>query len=180
MCRKYLGGKKGRSGEDENHERDETHTAEERRKEHKGYDGENTHERNGDLLHGRRMNSLKSLHIHCVPKCRSKTSRCFPNANGSARRAGRTEVSATWKDGSHCAFSTSEQTQKLIVKGMKCEVCVKNVKNALLDVDGVVEARVDLDSGTCHVATSRDVTREELVRTVESVGFEIEQDIPST
>jgi len=63
---------------------------------------------------------------------------------------------------------------------MKCEVCVKNVKNALLDVDGVVEARVDLDSGICQVATSRDVTREELVRTVESVGFEIEQDIPSS
>ena len=62
-----------------------------------------------------------------------------------------------------------------MVKGMKCKVCVKNVKNALLELDNVADVQINLDSGTCDVTTTKDIAREELVRTIEAAGFEVDQ-----
>lgn len=52
---------------------------------------------------------------------------------------------------------------------------MKNVKNALLELDSVADVKINLDSGTCDVTTTKDIAREELVRTIEAAGFEVDQ-----
>ena len=99
----------------------------------------------------------------------------FPIRTCSIRSVGGTRLAASSKNRLQCASSAADGTQKLMVKGMKCEVCVKNVKNALLELDSVADVKINLDSGTCDVTTTKDIAREELVRTIEAAGFEVDQ-----
>jgi len=104
----------------------------------------------------------------------------FPARTCIPRSVGRTKPTSSSRNRLQCASSASGGTQELSVKGMKCEVCVKNVKNALLELDGVAEVKINLDSGTCEVTTTKDIAREELVCMIEAAGFEVEQGLSST
>lgn len=104
----------------------------------------------------------------------------FPTRTCAPRSVGGTKLAANSRNRLQCASSASGGIHKLSVKGMKCEVCVKNVKNALLELDGVAEVKINLDSGTCEVATTKDIAREELVCMIEAAGFEVEQGLSST
>lgn len=57
------------------------------------------------------------------------------------------------------------------VKGMTCNHCKRNVENAISELDGVEEVRVDLASGETQVIG--DVSREDVSKAVESIGYEL-------
>lgn len=60
----------------------------------------------------------------------------------------------------------------LVIGGMHCEHCRRSVTDALDALDSVA-ANVRLSDGTAEVAYERPVRDEELIRAVESAGFEI-------
>lgn len=60
----------------------------------------------------------------------------------------------------------------LVIDGMHCEHCRGSVTDALDALDGVA-ANVRLADGTAIVAYERSVRDEELIRAVESAGFEV-------
>lgn len=62
--------------------------------------------------------------------------------------------------------------KKVLVEGMSCGHCVMHVQNALLDIEGVKSAKVDLDSKTALVEADRDLTEAEIKAAVEDAGYE--------
>lgn len=62
-------------------------------------------------------------------------------------------------------------TTTLTVAGMTCGHCKATVEKALLEVDGVDQATVDLDSGVVSVAHSDQVQVETLTSAVGSAGY---------
>lgn len=60
----------------------------------------------------------------------------------------------------------------LVIGGMHCEHCRRSVTDALGALDGVA-ANVRLADGTAIVVYERPVRDEELIRAVESAGFEV-------
>ena len=67
----------------------------------------------------------------------------------------------------------SEKTLKVV--GMHCPSCVSSVELFLTDVDGVDEAKADLDSGNVEVKYNADkVKDEDLIEAVEEAGFKVE------
>jgi copper chaperone CopZ len=48
--------------------------------------------------------------------------------------------------------------KKVLVEGMKCENCVKHVKEALHSVDGVISADVNLSDKYAIIETNKEVS----------------------
>lgn len=61
----------------------------------------------------------------------------------------------------------------LKVEGMSCNHCVMHVKNALLAVDGVADAQVDLDTKTATVSLDQEVAEDVLTAAVVEAGYEV-------
>ncbi len=67
-------------------------------------------------------------------------------------------------------------TVNLKVGGMSCEMCVGHVTRALLSVDGVVSAKVELEGGSAVVVTEDEQSRvAELIDAVTEEGYEAEE-----
>jgi Cu2+-exporting ATPase len=64
-------------------------------------------------------------------------------------------------------------SQELHVAGMTCENCAKHVKKALLGIQGVREATVDLAAHSVAVETEREVAREEFAAAIDRAGYEL-------
>lgn len=65
-----------------------------------------------------------------------------------------------------------EKTYK--VSGMSCGHCVKHVKNAVEELDGVKRCDVDLNSATMCVGYEEDkVSFEDMKAAVEEAGYEL-------
>ena len=64
--------------------------------------------------------------------------------------------------------------KKIKVESMMCEKCVKRVKKALEAVDGVEEARVDLDSKLAIVTLAGDVEDAALVEAITAIDHTAE------
>lgn len=62
---------------------------------------------------------------------------------------------------------------KYNVEGMTCNHCVSNVKNAILSVDGTVNAEIDLSSGTASV--EGDFDKQEVIKRIENVGYKAQE-----
>lgn len=61
----------------------------------------------------------------------------------------------------------------LKVDGMSCEHCVRNVTEALEELDGVKKAKVNLKKGLAKLKYDPDkVTGDDLIKAVESAGYE--------
>lgn len=56
---------------------------------------------------------------------------------------------------------------------MTCENCAKHVKKALLGIQGVREATVDLAAHSVAVETEREVAREEFAAAIDRAGYEL-------
>ncbi len=65
----------------------------------------------------------------------------------------------------------SENHVILKVEGMTCGHCVGRVKKALDEASGVVEAKVDLDSGTADIRYGADADAASLIAVVEESGY---------
>ena len=61
----------------------------------------------------------------------------------------------------------------LKVEGMSCNHCVMHVKNALLAVDGVADAQVDLDAKTATVSLDKEVADDLLTAAVVDAGYKV-------
>lgn len=61
---------------------------------------------------------------------------------------------------------------KLQISGMTCDGCIKAVKEALLEVDGVDTVEIDLESGTADVQmSSADISIDQLAMSVKLAGY---------
>jgi copper chaperone CopZ len=69
-------------------------------------------------------------------------------------------------------MAANQATLDLSITGMTCGSCVRHVSEALHSVDGVAEARVDLQSGRATVAYDpASATAERMVAAVEEAGY---------
>jgi copper chaperone CopZ len=67
----------------------------------------------------------------------------------------------------------SEMQKKILVDGMKCENCAKHVKEALMEVNGVTTAEVNLDKKLVIVETSGDVSDESIKLAVNTEKYNV-------
>lgn len=66
-------------------------------------------------------------------------------------------------------------TATIIVKGMSCGGCVKSVTKALTNVDGVQDAKVDLQGAKATITFDEALTTvEALKEAVEDAGYDAE------
>jgi copper chaperone CopZ len=57
---------------------------------------------------------------------------------------------------------------------MHCPSCVNAVELSLKDVDGIEDAKADLDSGITTITMSEDVSDSDINEAVEEAGFKVE------
>jgi copper ion binding protein len=61
----------------------------------------------------------------------------------------------------------------MMIEGMSCGHCVNHVKNALEEIDGVVDVVVDLQGKNALVELSKDVDSEALKGAVTEAGYDV-------
>ncbi len=59
------------------------------------------------------------------------------------------------------------------VEGMGCQNCVKHVKEALENLDGVTGAEVSLEKNTAVVNLSKDVADEKIKSAIDEAGYDV-------
>ena len=64
--------------------------------------------------------------------------------------------------------------KEIKVVGMHCPSCVAAVELCLKDVDGIDDAKADLDSGITTITMSGDVSDADINEAVEEAGFKVE------
>lgn len=63
--------------------------------------------------------------------------------------------------------------KKILVEGMSCAHCVKHVKEALSELDGVTNVEVNLASKSAVLEASVDVDDEKIRFAVDDAGYEV-------
>ncbi len=61
--------------------------------------------------------------------------------------------------------------KKIIINGMSCGHCVNHVKEALMEIQGVKEVKVDLETKTAEI--SENVADSVIKAAIEEVGYEV-------
>ena len=64
--------------------------------------------------------------------------------------------------------------KEIKVVGMHCPSCVAAVELSLKDIDGIDDAKADLDSGITTITMSSDVSDADITEAVEEAGFKVE------
>ena len=64
--------------------------------------------------------------------------------------------------------------KEIKVVGMHCPSCVNAVELCLKDVDGIDDAKADLDSGITKITMSTDVSDADINEAIEEAGFKVE------
>ena len=65
-------------------------------------------------------------------------------------------------------------TKKIItVEGMHCNHCASSVEKAVAALDGVKDAKVNLDKKTCIAKLSGEVSDEAIKQAIKEIGFEV-------
>ncbi|MCF0226459.1 MAG: heavy-metal-associated domain-containing protein [Methanobrevibacter sp.] len=65
-----------------------------------------------------------------------------------------------------------EKTIKVV--GMHCPSCVAAVELSLTDIDGVDEAKANIETGTVEIKLDDSVSDDDITEAVEDVGFKVE------
>jgi len=63
--------------------------------------------------------------------------------------------------------------KKILIEGMSCGHCVKHVKNALTDLNGVKAVEVILDTKTALVDIDEEVSEDAIKAAIEDAGYEV-------
>lgn len=63
--------------------------------------------------------------------------------------------------------------KKIHIEGMSCDHCVRHVTNALIEVDGVKDVKVDLKGKIASVELSDDIADSKLKEAVEEAGYQV-------
>jgi len=61
----------------------------------------------------------------------------------------------------------------LRIEGMSCNHCVMNVKNTLLEIEGVVDVIVNLNSKTAVVTSKQDIDISKLEKVIDEAGYKL-------
>ncbi|MDL2246302.1 cation transporter [Methanobrevibacter sp. OttesenSCG-928-K11] len=66
--------------------------------------------------------------------------------------------------------------EKIKVNGMHCGSCAFAVENSIKDLDGINDAKVDLDTGTVDLDYDSDkVSKTDIDEAVKEAGFSVEK-----
>jgi copper chaperone len=63
--------------------------------------------------------------------------------------------------------------KKVFVEGMSCSHCVRHVENALSDIKGVKNVKVDLAKKLAQVEMDIEISDDEIKAAVEDAGYEV-------
>jgi len=63
--------------------------------------------------------------------------------------------------------------KKILIEGMSCGHCVKHVKEALSELNGVSNVDVNLDSKTAILESAADITDEDIKSAVDDAGYDV-------
>jgi len=63
--------------------------------------------------------------------------------------------------------------KKLLIDGMSCGHCVKHVKEALEEFNGVTKVDVDLVSKTAVIEVAKEIKDDDLKNLIEDAGYEV-------
>lgn len=63
----------------------------------------------------------------------------------------------------------------IIIKGMSCGHCVMFAKKALMGIDGVIDASVELEGGVAKVTLEKELEDSVFVKAIEDAGFSVEK-----
>lgn len=63
--------------------------------------------------------------------------------------------------------------KKILIEGMTCGHCVKHVKEALSELEGVTGVDVNLETKTAVLEATGDVSDEDINATIDDVGYEV-------
>jgi copper ion binding protein len=66
-----------------------------------------------------------------------------------------------------------EMKKKILVEGMSCGHCVKHVKEALSELNGVTNVEVDLAAKTAVLEASADVADADIRFAIDDAGYEV-------
>jgi copper ion binding protein len=66
-----------------------------------------------------------------------------------------------------------EMKKRILVEGMSCGHCVKHVKEALSELNGVTNVEVDLAAKTAVLEASVDVKDEDIRFAIDDAGYEV-------
>ena len=61
----------------------------------------------------------------------------------------------------------------LTVEGMHCEHCASSVEKAVAQINGVIEAKVNLSKKTCSAKIKEDMDNSVFINAVKEAGFEV-------
>lgn len=67
----------------------------------------------------------------------------------------------------------STMSQTISVSGMTCQNCARHVTEALKELPGVSDARVDLATNSATIESSRELSREELAQALDEAGYSL-------
>lgn len=70
------------------------------------------------------------------------------------------------------AGEKKKMSKEVVIGGMTCSHCKSRVEKALLAVNGVDEANVNLESQIAYVDLSRDVSDEDIKNAIQDAGYE--------
>lgn len=63
--------------------------------------------------------------------------------------------------------------KKILIEGMSCGHCVNHVTEALNEMAGVSNVKVDLDTKSAVIDVTSDVKDEDLKAVIDEVGYEV-------
>lgn len=63
--------------------------------------------------------------------------------------------------------------KKLLIEGMSCAHCVKHVEDALLELDGVLSAKANLEEKSAVVELKQEISGEIFKNAIEDAGYEL-------
>ncbi len=64
-------------------------------------------------------------------------------------------------------------TKKIFIEGMSCEHCVRRVKTALSELNGVTQVIVNLELNIAEVALESNISDEILIETIDDAGYDV-------
>ncbi len=64
----------------------------------------------------------------------------------------------------------------LKIKGMVCHGCENRLENALKNIEGIKKVKADYQKETVQVAFQEENSKDLIYKTIENMGFKIEED----
>lgn len=63
--------------------------------------------------------------------------------------------------------------KQINIEGMSCEHCVKHVTNALQEIEGVTNVKVDLSGNNAVIELSKEVSEAVIKDAIEDAGYDV-------